>query len=291
MDPNEVSLKEVTIPNELVGKVIGRGGAKIRQLQDDSGCRIVLAMSSNGEITRNVALQGTVEQRRLARELINQIASEDLEFLVPQEKIGLLIGKKKGETIRKIQDQTGTEIFIGRGQTAQQAGSKQVRISGHKQAVEEASKKVLEILNQEFVCGICMEVVLEKEGENAKFGILPACSHCFCLSCITKWRKAKFDEDIRKSCPECRVVQDFVIPSNIWVENPTSKAEFVERFKVNAAKKDCKIFLDNFGHCPSGSKCVYSHQNYASSGHHVETVKIPGDCVGFVIGRRIDFTR
>ena len=103
---------------------------------------------------------------------------------------------------------------------------------------------------------------------------------------ISKWRKAKFDEDIRKSCPECRVVQDFVIPSKNWVENPTSKAEFVERFKMNAAKKDCKIFLDNFGHCPSGSKCVYSHQNYANSGHQVETVKIPGDCVGFVIGRK-----
>merc|ERR1719318_553785 len=231
-------MEEMMIPNELVGKVIGRGGAKIRQLQDDSGCRIVLAMSSNGENTRLVALQGTEEQRGLARELINQLSTGDFEFLVPQGKIGLLIGKK-GETIRKLQDQTGTKIFIGRGQAAQQAGSQQVRISGSKQAVEEASKKILEILNQEFVCGICMEVVLEKEGENAKFGILPACSHCFCLPCISEWRKAKFDEDIRKSCPECRVVQDFVIPSNIWVENPTSKAKFDEDIRKSCP--ECRV--------------------------------------------------
>ena len=137
------------------------------------------------------------------------------------------------------------------------------------------------------MCGICMEVVLEKEGENARFGILPDCTHCFCLPCITKWRKAEFGEDIRKSCPECRVVQDFVIPSNFWVENSTSKAEFVERFKTNAAKKDCKIFLANFGHCPSGAKCVYSHKNYVNNGQKVETVKIPGDCVGLVIGEKI----
>jgi len=280
---NDTTLEEMRIPNEIVGMVIGRGGAKIRQLQDDSDCRIVLAMSSNGEQTRAVALQGTAHQIQVAKDLINELAVSGFAFLVPQEKVGLLFGKK-GETIKKIQNLTGTEISVGSRDLAGHPGQRQVRISGAQVAVEEASKNILEILNNEFVCGICMEVVLEKEGEDAKFGILPSCTHCFCLPCISKWRKAKFDEEITKSCPECRVVQDFVIPSNYWVENPTSKAEFVEKFKKNAGKKDCQAFMQNLGHCPSGSKCVYSHQNYAS-GQQVETVKIPENCVGLVIGK------
>jgi len=270
------------IPNEMVGKVIGRGGANIRQLQEDSGCRIVLAMSSNGEPTRKVALEGTLEQTTLARELVNQIIACDIEFLVPEEKIGLLIGKK-GETIRMIQDMTGTEIFVGWSQLAF-PGQKQVKISGLTQSVEEAIKKILEILNQEFVCGICMDVVMEKEGDDAKFGVLPSCIHCFCLPCITKWRKSKFDDEITKACPECRVEQDFVIPSKMWVENPTSKKEFVDRFKRNAAKKDCKMFLENFGNCPNGSKCLYSHKT-KTLGQQVKSIKIPGEYVGFIIGK------
>jgi len=48
----------------------------------------------------------------------------------------------------------------------------------------------------EKVCGICMEVVWEKDPEKeARFGILSSCSHIFCLSCIRRWRAAQqFDK-------------------------------------------------------------------------------------------------
>lgn len=39
-------------------------------------------------------------------------------------------------------------------------------------------------------CGICMEIVMEKTDlSSRRFGILPACKHCFCLQCIRKWRR------------------------------------------------------------------------------------------------------
>lgn len=42
------------------------------------------------------------------------------------------------------------------------------------------------------VCGICMEVVLEKmPSSERRFGLLSDCKHIFCLSCIRKWRSAK----------------------------------------------------------------------------------------------------
>jgi len=279
----EIALEEMTIPNSMVGRVIGRGGVKIRQLQEESGCRIVLAISSNGEQSRAVALQGTTEQIHSARELINELLIGNLEFLIPKEKVGLLIGKK-GERIKKIQSLTGAEIFLSQEEDEAAPGQSQISISGSQQAVEEASRKVLEILNNEFMCGICMEVVLQKEGENARFGILPSCSHCFCLSCITKWRKAKYEEKLTKACPECRVEQDFVIPSKVWIENTICKAELVERFKKNAAMKDCKIYKENFGKCPSGSKCLYRHQNL-TNGEQFATVKIPENLVGLIIGK------
>jgi E3 ubiquitin-protein ligase makorin len=40
-------------------------------------------------------------------------------------------------------------------------------------------------------CGVCFEVVMEKPPREQRFGILPNCNHCFCLTCIRKWRQAK----------------------------------------------------------------------------------------------------
>lgn len=54
----------------------------------------------------------------------------------------------------------------------------------------EASFAVARSLDK--VCGVCMEVVLEKKGSDAtrRFGILPNCKHIFCLECIRKWRQS-----------------------------------------------------------------------------------------------------
>ena len=48
----------------------------------------------------------------------------------------------------------------------------------------------------EKVCGICMEVVWEKDPVKQRFGVLPNCCHVFCLSCIRRWRAAQqFDKN------------------------------------------------------------------------------------------------
>lgn len=49
------------------------------------------------------------------------------------------------------------------------------------------------------ICGICLEVILEKPGREQRFGILPNCNHIFCLECIRTWRKAKnFENKIKR---------------------------------------------------------------------------------------------
>ncbi|KAF6364770.1 hypothetical protein mRhiFer1_009888 [Rhinolophus ferrumequinum] len=79
------------------------------------------------------------------------------------------------------------------------------------------------------VCGICMEVVYEKANPSeCRFGILSNCSHTYCLKCIRKWRSAKqFESKIIKSCPECRITSNFLIP--------------------------------RCGSCPFGGNCFYKH--------------------------------
>lgn len=113
---------------------------------------------------------------------------------------------------------------------------------------------------QEKVCGICFEEILKKTPYERRFGILPNCNHCFCLSCIRKWRQAKqFENNIIRACPECRVTSDFVCPSSYWVETKSAKEELINNYKQALSKKDCKYFRNGNGSCPFGNKCFYRH--------------------------------
>ncbi|KPP68405.1 putative E3 ubiquitin-protein ligase makorin-2 [Scleropages formosus] len=115
--------------------------------------------------------------------------------------------------------------------------------------------------SQDKVCSICMEVVYEKATPSERrFGILSSCSHTYCLGCIRQWRCAKqFENKIVKSCPECRVVSEFVIPSVFWVEDQEQKNRLIEEFKAGVSKKACKYFDQGRGTCPFGGKCLYLH--------------------------------
>ncbi|XP_034632875.1 probable E3 ubiquitin-protein ligase makorin-2 [Trachemys scripta elegans] len=115
--------------------------------------------------------------------------------------------------------------------------------------------------SQDKVCSICMEVVYEKpSASERRFGILSNCNHIYCLSCIRQWRCAKqFENLIIKSCPQCRVTSEFVIPSVYWVEDQNKKNKLIEAFKQGMGKKACKYFEQGKGTCPFGGKCLYLH--------------------------------
>ncbi|KOC59312.1 E3 ubiquitin-protein ligase makorin-1 [Habropoda laboriosa] len=114
--------------------------------------------------------------------------------------------------------------------------------------------------SREKSCGVCFEVIMEKAFGEQRFGILPNCNHCFCLSCIRKWRQAKqFDNKIIRSCPECRVSSDFVCPSMYWVDTKEEKQKLIKDYKRALSTKDCKYFNKGRGECPFGNKCFYLH--------------------------------
>ncbi|XP_076859834.1 makorin, ring finger protein, 4 isoform X2 [Brachyhypopomus gauderio] len=110
------------------------------------------------------------------------------------------------------------------------------------------------------LCGICMDNVYEKAtARERRFGILPNCSHAFCLGCIMTWRKTKdFQEDVIKACPQCRVKSSFYIPSKFWVSEGEPKAELIASFKAKSSKIKCNFFMHH-GYCPFASECIFSH--------------------------------
>lgn len=112
-------------------------------------------------------------------------------------------------------------------------------------------------------CGICMEVVVEKQGADQRFGILQNCNHVFCLECIRKWRQNKeknFNNEIARACPECRVASDFICPSTYWVGDiKEEKQKLIDGYKNALSDKHCKYFKNGEGKCPFGNKCFYKH--------------------------------
>ncbi|XP_078524310.1 E3 ubiquitin-protein ligase makorin-1 isoform X2 [Lissotriton helveticus] len=138
--------------------------------------------------------------------------------------------------------------------------------SEHIKSCIEAHEKDMELSfavqrSKDMVCGVCMEVVYEKANPSERrFGILSNCNHTYCLKCIRKWRSAKqFESKIIKSCPECRITSNFVIPSEYWIEDKEEKQKLIQKYKEAMSNKSCRYFNEGRGSCPFGGNCFYKH--------------------------------
>uniref|UniRef100_A0A2K6TS17 RING-type E3 ubiquitin transferase n=1 Tax=Saimiri boliviensis boliviensis TaxID=39432 RepID=A0A2K6TS17_SAIBB len=138
--------------------------------------------------------------------------------------------------------------------------------SQHIKSCIEAHEKDMELSfavqrSKDMVCGICMEVVYQKNNPSeCRFGILSNCNHTYCLKCIRKWRSAEeFESKIVKSCPQCRITSNFVIPSEYWVEEKEEKEKLIQEYKEAMSNKACRYFDEGRGSCPFGENCFYKH--------------------------------
>ncbi|MQL92797.1 hypothetical protein Taro_025425 [Colocasia esculenta] len=166
--------KKIEIPNSKVGVIIGKGGETIRYLQLQSGAKIQVTRDAEADPysqTRMVELMGTSEQIDRAEQLINdvlreaeaggsgtvaarkfvgvQTGSEQLTMKVPNNRVGLLIGKG-GETIKNLQANSGARIQIiplhlPPGDTSIE---RNVQIDGTKEQVESARQLINEVLSE-----------------------------------------------------------------------------------------------------------------------------------------------
>ncbi|KAI3739986.1 hypothetical protein L2E82_30401 [Cichorium intybus] len=131
----------------------------------------------------------------------------------------------------------------------------------------EKKHKHLEALkhSQEIECSVCLERVLSKATPaERKFGLLSECDHPFCISCIRNWRSSSPTSgmDVNsalRSCPICRKLSYFVIPSVIWYATKDEKQEIVDSYKARLRSIDCRHFDFGNGTCPFGTSCFYKH--------------------------------
>jgi len=69
--PNSQQTSEMSIPNDLIGCIIGRAGQKINEIRQISGATIKISNAEEGSSDRKVTITGTPDTIGLAQYLIN----------------------------------------------------------------------------------------------------------------------------------------------------------------------------------------------------------------------------
>lgn len=196
-----VSTEEVAVPDKMVGLIIGRGGEQISRLQAESGAKIQMAPDSAGLPDRTCTITGSREAIARARELIMNIVqtrggprdagppsveslsgqlnvgidltlAPNVEVMIPGPKVGLIIGKG-GETIKQLQERSGTRMVVVQD-GPQQENEKPLRIYGDAQKVEHAKQLVYDLIaEKEMEVSVAVPrsavgVVIGKNGEMIK---------------------------------------------------------------------------------------------------------------------------
>ena len=99
--------------NDMVRRIIGQGGEKIREIQEVSGCKIDIAQEVIQKDQCSCSLIGTNENIEVAIELIQQTISMPMTFevkmMIPNDMVGAIIGRG-GMRIRRIQDESRCKI-------------------------------------------------------------------------------------------------------------------------------------------------------------------------------------
>ncbi|KAM6200844.1 poly(rC)-binding protein 3 isoform 5-T5 [Sarcoramphus papa] len=70
------STHELTIPNDLIGCIIGRQGTKINEIRQMSGAQIKIANATEGSSERQITITGTPANISLAQYLINASSTD-----------------------------------------------------------------------------------------------------------------------------------------------------------------------------------------------------------------------
>jgi far upstream element-binding protein len=139
-----------------VGRVIGKGGEMIRDLQARAGCRIDVDQNVPPGQPRLITYRGTRKTIDFAKQLVHLLCQENVneadlplgeakrEFLVvPAGSVGKIIGRG-GEMIRELQSRSQAKIQVDhKGVSGLDASEKQVTMTGTELSVVKAKEMVL----------------------------------------------------------------------------------------------------------------------------------------------------
>lgn len=112
--------KTFEIPNDMVGKLIGKGGETLKRIQYMSGARIQVDHTNTTGESRQVTVSGQSQTsvdraHQMALEIITPETTTDEsvaeEIQCPQDMVGRVIGRQ-GETVRALQQVTKVQVRI-----------------------------------------------------------------------------------------------------------------------------------------------------------------------------------
>ena len=182
-------LFEMLIPGHKVGLVIGKGGETIKQLQEQTGAKMIIIQDTNQQAEQKpLRITGTPESVERAKAEVFKILNQQdnrnggggrgsfsgglggrwgagcpsgggdkdkMEYvMVASNKVGLVIGKG-GETIKSINQASGAYVEIDRN-APPDAVEKNFIIRGSAEAVKSAKNMVLEKIGAIEVCSVLL---------------------------------------------------------------------------------------------------------------------------------------
>ncbi|XP_032938599.1 tudor and KH domain-containing protein isoform X2 [Catharus ustulatus] len=143
----------VRVPRSAMKSLIGRRGATINQLRQETGAHIDVEEEEEDEGGQSlVQISGSPGQVCRARAAVLRIVAESApvaeQLRVPQRAVGRIIGRG-GETVRAICRSSGARVECGHEPEASLAPLRIIRLLGTRKEVEAAKKLILEKLSED----------------------------------------------------------------------------------------------------------------------------------------------
>eukprot|EP00977_Amphora_coffeiformis_P011812 scaffold2897_cov178-Amphora_coffeaeformis.AAC.17 len=152
-DPDETVEEKGEISAVIAGRVIGKGGEVIRDLQARSGASIDVDAAPSGN-HRIVTYRGHRRKVEFAKQLVDMISrgmsDSDLPLgeasrevlIIPASATGKVIGRG-GEMVREMQTRSQAKIDFDHAATANRPDQKQVVVTGTTAAVSKATEMIM----------------------------------------------------------------------------------------------------------------------------------------------------
>ncbi|KAL2915921.1 PAB1 binding protein [Polyrhizophydium stewartii] len=150
-----VRMRALISPKEA-GIIIGKGGQHVAEVRENSGARVTVSGQMPGALDRVVTITGTVEADARAFYLIStklaasspdaplavdpSSRSVTLRLLVPQMRIGVIIGKQ-GVRIKELQESSGCRI-MAQGEPLPNSTERVVTLSGQPHSLQTAVARI-----------------------------------------------------------------------------------------------------------------------------------------------------
>lgn len=146
MDTSPIYHFKILVPAAAAGRIIGKGGTTIAQLQKDAGARVKMSKASEfypGTTERVCLISGPIDGiLKINDFFMENFSSTSIKILVPNSTAGMIIGKG-GSYIKQIKEESGAYVQISQKCTDLSLPERCVTIVGELDNIRKACAMIL----------------------------------------------------------------------------------------------------------------------------------------------------